>query len=195
MRPTTFSFAVVLSFLCARPGLVAAQGWQIDPDHSRASFSVRHMMMAEVRGDLGAIEGSVDYDEKDPARTKVDVTIDAAGLDTKHAERDENLRGPEFFDVGRHPKLRFRSKIIEKAGEIWKLKGDLTIRGVTKPVELTATVGKPAGDPWGRTVVGMQAWTKIDRRQFGLTWNKSLEAGGVLVGNDVDVFIDLELTR
>jgi polyisoprenoid-binding protein YceI len=170
--------------------------WQIDPSHTLTEFSVRHMMITTVRGRFGEVSGTIELDEEDPTRSTAEVTIDARTIDTRADQRDAHLRSADFLDVENHPTITFRSRKIERKGEDrYAVTGELTIRGVTKPVVLDVTEGGRAKSPWGQTVVGFRATTKIDRREFGLKWNQALETGGVLVGNDVQIVIEAEAIR
>lgn len=174
--------------------LASAATYKIDPVHSEIGFSVKHLMVSTVRGEFTKFEGTVDYDPANVAASKVDVTIDAASIDTSNEKRDAHLTSPDFFDAGKFPQITFRSKKVEGAPGALKVTGDLTMHGTTKEVVLD--VEGPTDeikDPFGRTVRGVSATTKIDRRDFGLTWNKALEAGGVMVGDEVKISLDLEL--
>lgn len=174
--------------------LASAATYKIDPVHSEIGFSVKHLMVSTVRGELTKFEGTVDYDPANVAAAKVDVTIDTASIDTSNEKRDAHLTSPDFFDAERFPQITFRSKKVEGAPGALKVTGDLTMHGATKEVVLD--VEGPTDeikDPFGRTVRGVSATTKIDRRDFGLTWNKALEAGGVMVGDEVRISLDLEL--
>jgi len=187
--------AAVLSL--AFPGPALSSPWEFDPVHTGVQFKVRHLMVSSVRGDFDKVSGKITYDESDITKSTADITIDAASINTRDAKRDADLRNPDFLDVARYPTITFKSKKVEKAGnDALKMTGDLTIKGVTKEVVL-AIEGptKPAKDPWGNLRVGGSATTRINRTDFGLTWNKSLETGGVLVGEDVDITIDVEIYR
>ncbi|MCB9709061.1 MAG: YceI family protein [Myxococcales bacterium] len=186
--------AVLLIFWLI-PVVALAEAWKIDPDHSSAGFAVRHLMVTTVRGTIQGIKGKVDLDEKKPTASMVDVTLDTATLSTQNKKRDEHLKGPDFLDVKKYPTIRFVSTKITKAGKDWKVTGDLTIRGVTKPVTLKAQVTEAVASPFGTTVRGVEATTTIKRSAFGMTWNKSLDKGGVLVGDDVEIQINLELQK
>jgi polyisoprenoid-binding protein YceI len=171
--------------------------WAIDASHSSATFGIRHMMVTTVRGQFNVLSGSVEVVGNDPTTAKVSVTIDAASIDTRDAKRDEHLRSADFFDVAKFPTLTFVSKKVERAanGKL-AMTGDLTIRGVTREVVLdlegpTAEVK----DPWGNSRVGLIGTTTIDRKDYGLTWNKALETGGLLVGEDVTITIDVSLVK
>jgi polyisoprenoid-binding protein YceI len=171
--------------------------WQIDPAHSAAHFSVRHLMISNVRGEFTKLSGSVLIYPADPAKSTVEITIEAASINTREAKRDEHLRSADFFDAANHPALTFRSKRVEALGlENFKLTGDLTIRGVTK--EVTFDVEGPTAsvkDPWGNIRAGVAASAKINRKDFGLVWNALTEAGGVVVGDEVKITIEAELIQ
>ncbi len=169
--------------------------WQIDPTHSNVEFAVRHLMISTVRGRFGAVTGTVNIDDKDPRKFNVDVEIDVGSIDTRQEQRDAHLRSADFFDVANHPKMTFRSNRAD--GDLqrqFKLIGDLTIRGVTRPVTMSVTNEGSGKDPWGNDRLGFSATAKIDRSEFGLTWNQALEAGGVMVGDEVKISLDIELT-
>jgi polyisoprenoid-binding protein YceI len=170
--------------------------WQIDPAHSKIHFSARHMMVTTVRGEFEKFSGTVDFDENNPAATKIEVQIEAASLDSKTADRDNHLRSADFLDVANHPYITFKSKrvtLIDK--EHAKLVGDLTIRGVTKEVTLDVEYSGTAKSPWGTTVVGFTATTKINRKDWNLTWNVALETGGWLVSDEIKLDIEVELVK
>ena len=166
--------------------------WDIDVGHSAIHFWVRHLVISKVHGRFTRWTGTLALDEQDLTRSSVDVRIEAASLDTQVADRDTHLRSADFLDVAKHPELTFRSKRLEKAGEGYRVVGDLTIRGVTREVTLEAEFGGSAKDPWGGRRAGFTARTSLDRRDFGLTWNAALEAGGVLVGEKVEVSLEVE---
>jgi polyisoprenoid-binding protein YceI len=159
-------------------------------------FSVKHMMFTTVRGRFGGLEGSLHLDSSSPEKSSVEVTIDAASLDTRVADRDAHLRGEDFFDVENHPTLTFRSRRVEgsldQPGDSFRVMGDLTIRGVTREVTLDARFEGTGTDPWGGTRAGFSAQASIDRRDYGLTWNQALEAGGVLVGHEVKIDLQVQ---
>ena len=173
--------------------------WAIDPAHSEAQFTVRHMMFAKVRGHFAKVSGTIELDQADLTRSSVDVTIDAASIDTREAQRDAHLRSADFLDADRFPTIVFRSRRIEGAklaeGESFRVIGDLTIHGVTREVALDAAYEGRGRDPWGGERVSFSATTKIDRREFGLTWNAALEAGGVLVSNDIRIQLEVQAVR
>ena len=163
--------------------------WNLDATHSQVEFSVKHMMFTTVRGRFGALEGTIHLDSDAPERSSVEVSIDAASLDTQVADRDAHLRSPDFFDVESHPTMEFRSRRVDgpvgSPRENFRVLGDLTIRGF----EGTGT------DPWGGTRAGFSAETTIDRRDFGLTWNQALETGGVLVGHEVKIDLQIQAVQ
>ena len=170
--------------------------WSIDPAHSNVEFSVRHLMIATVRGRFADVAGTVKLDESNPARASVDVTIQAASIDTRAEQRDTHLRSPDFFDVAKYPVITFKSRAVEpKGGDQLKVTGDLTMHGVTRPVTLSATKEGSARDPWGNDRIAFSAIAKLDRKEFGLTWNQALETGGVMVGDDIKITLDVELIR
>ncbi len=169
--------------------------WEIDPLHSSAHFSVRHMMISNVRGEFKVSAGSVRFDENNLANASVTATIDAASIDTHEPDRDAHLKSADFLDTEHYPEITFSSTGIEKTPRgKYKISGDLTIHGVTKHVKLLSSPLSPAvKDPGGHLRRGTSATARLNRKAFGLKWNQVLEAGGVLVGNDLSVTIDLEL--
>lgn len=170
--------------------------WKIDPAHSHIEFAVRHMMISTVKGRFTGVDGVVRIDEANPAAADVDVRIDTATIDTREAQRDAHLRSADFFDVEKFPAITFISKrAIDRKGREFTLPGELTIHGVTRPVALTVSDEGRGRDPWGGERLGFSATTTIKRSDFGLTWNQALEAGGVLVGDDVKVLLELELIK
>lgn len=173
----------------------SAKTWNIDPSHTTAGFAVRHLMISTVRGHFSKVAGTVRIDERDLARSQIDVTIDANSIESRDANRDAHLRSPDFLDVAKYPTLTFRSTEIEEGRDSALLvKGDLTIRGVTRPITLTVeSLTPPTKAPWGTTVRGVSATGKLNRKDFGLVWNTVLEAGGVAVGDEVKLTIDAEL--
>jgi polyisoprenoid-binding protein YceI len=170
--------------------------WQIDSAHSHVQFSVRHMMIATVRGSFEQFSGTVAGDEQDPPGATVDVRIEAASLDTRDAKRDAHLRSPDFLNVEQYPYLYFKSTRIEQVdSRRARLIGDLTIRDVTKEVALDVEYAGQAKSPWGTISAGFSAQAKISRKDWGLNWNVALETGGVLVGDEITINIELELVK
>lgn len=174
-----------------------ADTYEIDASHTSVQFSVRHMMISNVRGEFTKLSGKAVGDIANPTAAVVEATIDAASVDTRNGERDEHLRNPDFLDAAKFPTITFTSTKVEKAGEGgWKLTGDLNLHGVTKPVVLDVTnVTPPVKDPSGNTRIGAQAVTKISRQDFGIVFNKALDGGGVLVGDEIGITIDVEVIK
>jgi polyisoprenoid-binding protein YceI len=189
------SAAVAVVVCCA--SLSWASTWELDPAHTSVQFGVRHLMVSTVRGDFTKVAGTVQVDDADWTKSVIEATIQADSIDTRVAKRDEHLRGPEFLDVAKNPTITFRSKKSEKVAEgSYKVTGDLSLHGVTKEIVLTVEgPTPPAKDPWGKLRSGAQATAKLNRKDFGITWNKVLEAGGLTLGDEVSVTIDVEATR
>ena len=170
--------------------------WQIDSAHSEIGFTVRHMMISKVNGQFESFSGEINYNPENPAATTVVVTIDTASIMTREEKRDGHLKSPDFFDVAQYPTMVFKSNRVEPQGaNTGKLYGDLTIRDVTRPVVLDVEYAGTALSPWGTTSAGFSATTKINRKDWGLTWNQALETGGVLVGEEIKIAIELELVK
>jgi polyisoprenoid-binding protein YceI len=170
--------------------------WNIDASHSNLQFSVRHLVITKVRGAFRSYRGTLELDENDGlGLAKVDVSIDAASVDTGEPKRDEHLRSSDFLDVAAHPTLRFQSRSIAREGAQYRVTGDLTIRGVTRSVVLDAEFQGRGKDPWGGQRAAFSARTSVDRRDFGLTWNQTLEAGGVLVGTTIEIEIEVQAVK
>jgi polyisoprenoid-binding protein YceI len=178
--------------LCSTSSMAAS--WVFDESHSTVEFSVRHMMITNVKGRMGGLKGNIDIDDKDLTKTKVDVTLDTATINTENAKRDEHLKGSDFFDVQKFPQIKFVSKKVSKGKDGLSIAGDLTIRGITKTAELNVEgPSQSVKDPWGNVKRGFSATTKINRKDFGITWNKALDGGGVVVGDDVKISIEAEI--
>lgn len=191
-----FAVAAALTLTLLTPLAAPAATYEIDPAHTSVQFSVRHMMISNVRGEFTKLSGKVVGEESKPAAATVEATIDTTSIDTRNEKRDEHLRSPDFLDTAKFPTMTFKSTKVEKAGDAWKLTGDLTLHGVTKPVVLDVTnVTPPMKDPWGNNRIGAQAVTKINRQDFGIVFNKSLDGGGVLVGDEIAITIDVEVTQ
>ena len=170
--------------------------YQIDFAHSQVQFVVRHMMLSKVRGVFEKFSGSVELDEANPANTKVDVSIETASINTREPNRDNHLRSADFFQSDTYPAMTFRSTRVEQTDALHaNLYGDLTIRGISRPVKLAVEFLGSAKSPWGTTSFGFAASTKINRKDWGLTWNQALETGGVLVSEEVEINIELELVK
>jgi polyisoprenoid-binding protein YceI len=192
-----FFTPMIALFVLAIPVLTYTATWQMDPDHSSFQFKIRHLTVSNVKGDFNKSRGVVTIDDQNITNLKVEVFIDAASVNTGHAQRDQHLRGPDFFDVTKYPTITFVSKKVIKADtDRLKVVGDLTIHGVTR--EITVDVEGPTPevkDPWGNFRRGATATTKINRRDFGLTWNKVLDTGGLVVGEEVNIYVEVELVR
>ena len=170
--------------------------WQIDPAHSQIQFAARHLMISNVRGRFESFTGSVEFDEADPARSSVDVQIEAASINTREAQRDGHLKSPDFLNAEQYPYLRFKSKRVDKVGDgHGRIVGELTIRDVTREVDLDVQYAGQARSPWGTLSAGFSGTTRISRKDWGLTWNQALETGGVLVGDEIRINIDLEIVN
>jgi polyisoprenoid-binding protein YceI len=170
--------------------------YQIDPKHSAAQFKVRHMMIANVKGEFDRISGTVDYDPNNPDAAQIEAAIDVASISTRDTDRDANLKSPDFFDVAKFPEITFKSTGIAVHKDGHKVTGDLTIHGVTKPVTLESESLSPEiNDGWGNLRRGLTAHTHIDRRDFGLVFNIPMDGGGVVVGDKVEITLDLEIIR
>jgi len=175
---------------------MTTSNWSIDATHSGINFSVRHMVVSKVRGRFARYSGAIHVDEDDITRSDAEVTIDAASIDTGTPQRDEHLRSADFFDVEKFPEIRFRSRRLEKlADDRYRLIGDLTIRDVTRETSLDVELGGRAKDPWGNERLGFVAKAALDRKDFGLVWNQVLDAGGVLVGDRVDIELDVQAVK
>ncbi|CAG0984871.1 Protein YceI [Geobacteraceae bacterium] len=181
----------------ALPAFAFASTWTIDPDHSNIGFKVKHLMVANVKGSFEKHTGTVEINDKDITKSKVEVSIDTNSINTNVQKRDEHLRSADFFDVAKYPTMTFVSKNVAKAGkDRLKVTGDLTLHGVTRQVVLDVEpISKESKDPWGNIRRGTTATTKIDRKDFGLTWNKGLETGGVLVGDEITITLEIEMIR
>jgi polyisoprenoid-binding protein YceI len=170
--------------------------WQIDPAHSQLMFSVRHLMVTNVRGEFDKFTGTVEFDEQNVVNSKVDVQIEATSINTKNTDRDNHLRSADFLDAANHPYLHFQSKrVIPTDGSHGRLVGDLTVRGVTREVTLDVEYVGSSKTPWGTINAGFNARTRLNRKDWGLTWNAALETGGVLVGDEINVSVEIELVK
>jgi polyisoprenoid-binding protein YceI len=173
-----------------------ASTWNIDPSHSSITFSVRHMVVSKTRGRFAKFEGKISFDPDNPSASYVEVSIDPASIDTGDAQRDGHLRSADFFDVEKFPNASYRSTRIEALGEDrYRVTGHLTVHGVTRPVVLQVTYEGAAKDPWGGERAGFAAATSLDRKDFGLEWNKALETGGLLVGEKVELTLEIEAIK
>jgi polyisoprenoid-binding protein YceI len=176
-----------------------AATYTIDPTHSAVEFSVKHMMISTVKGRFAGVQGTIVADPANPDRSTVEAEIDARSIDTRAEQRDAHLRSADFFDVESYPAITFRSRRVDGAfareGDRFTIVGDLTVRGVTREIVLDATFEGTGRDPWGGERASFSATTKLDRRDFGLTWNQALETGGVLVSNDIRIHLDVQAVK
>lgn len=181
----------------AIPALASAATWAIDTDHSNVGFKVRHMMVSNVKGEFAKYSGNVEIDDKDLTKSKVEVSIDASSINTGVAKRDDHLKSADFFDVAKYPTITFVSKRVQKAGNgKLKVHGFLTIHGVTKEAVLMVEGPTRAfKDPWGNVKRGASATTTINRKDYGLTWNAAIESGGVAVGEEITIALEIELLK
>ena len=169
--------------------------WAIDDAHARVGFSVPHMVVSSVDGEFKQFSGKVLLDEKSPQNSQLEFTAQVASIDTGNDDRDKHLKSPDFFDAGKYPQITFKSTKITKSGKAYKIKGDLTIRGITKQVTLDATLSQAVLNPWGKQVRAARVTGKIHREDFGVSWNKALDKGGLVVGSDVTFDVKLELNK
>jgi polyisoprenoid-binding protein YceI len=186
-----------LAAIISLPASAASSTWQIDPQHTAAQFSVRHMAISTVRGGFSQVTGAVVFDDKDVSKSTVEVTIDVSTVDTREPNRDKDLRSDKFFDVEHYPTMTFKSKKVERNG-VGKLKvtGDLTIRGVTKEVVLDVDgPTAPVKDPWGNQRAAVNATAKVNRQDYGVKWNATMDNGGLVVGDEVSINIDAEMVQ
>jgi polyisoprenoid-binding protein YceI len=194
---TRIALTAGLAAIFALPAPAATSTWQLDPQHSAAQFSVRHLAISTVRGGFSNVNGTVNFDDKDVSKSSVDITIDVSTVDTREPNRDKDLKSDKFFDLAHYPTMTFKSKKVEQAGSgKLKITGDLTIRGVTKEVVLDVD-GPTAAvkDPWGNQRAAVNATTKINRQDFGVKWNATMDNGGVVVGDEVSITIDAEMVQ
>ncbi len=175
---------------------MTASTWNFDTTHSTVHFTVRHLMVTKVHGSFKTWSGSLSFDDADISKSHFSAEIDAASVDTQEAKRDEHLRAPDFFDAASFPKLTFKStKIVKKGDEEAVVTGDLTIHGVTKPVEMNVEINGEVKDPWGGTRRGFTGKTSISRKEFGMTFNAALDAGGVMVGDKIDITLEIQAVK
>jgi polyisoprenoid-binding protein YceI len=183
------------SALFSLPVLAESTEWTVDPAHSTIGFTVPHMVVSEVDGKFKTYTAKALLDEADLTKSTVEFSADVASIDTGDTKRDEHLRSAEFFDAAKFPKLTFKSTKISKAGKGYKLKGELSMHGITKEVTLDATVSAPVKNPWGKLVRSVKLTGKVKRGDYGLSWNKTLDQGGVLIGDEVALNLKLEIDK
>lgn len=195
MKRIIASISAVIAL--ALPAFAFATTWTIDPDHSNIGFKVRHLMVSNVKGSFDKHTGVVEINDKDITKSKVEVSIDTNSINTNVQKRDEHLRSADFFDVAKYPAMTFVSKKVAKAGkDKLKVTGDLTLHGITKQVVLDVEgPTRESKDPWGVIRKGASATTKINRKDFGLVWNKALETGGVAVGDEITITLEIEMIK
>lgn len=182
--------------MAVEQAVATATSWVIDPAHTTVGFSGKHMMFTTVRGRFRDVRGTIVLDEANPTRSRVEVEIDAGSLDTGVEQRDVHLTSPDFLHVEQHPTIAFTSTSVEPLGATRaRVTGDLTIRGTTRPIVLDVALSGKGTSPWGKEVIGFEARTTIKRKDWGLTWNVALEAGGFLVGEDVKIELDVQAIK
>ena len=195
MKRTITAISTIIALVL--PAFAFASTWVIDPEHSNIGFKVRHLMVSNVKGSFDKHTGTVDINDKDITKSKVEVSIDTKSINTNVQKRDEHLRSADFFDVAKFPTMTFVSKKVAKSGnDKLKVTGDLTLHGVTKEVVLdVGGLSQESKDPWGNIRRGATASTKINRKDFGLVWNKALETGGVVVGDEITITLEIEMIK
>lgn len=190
------AFAVTTAVLLAISAAAQTSTWNIDPSHSSAQFTVRHLAISNVSGAFTKMSGSVSLNDKDITQSQVNATIDASSIDTRQPDRDKDLRSPNFLDVEKYPTLEFKSKRIVKSGDKLQLVGDLTLHGTTREVTLDIDGPTPElADPWGNLRRGFSATTTINRKDYGVVWNNTLKTGEAVVGDNVEIQLDVELVK
>lgn len=190
--PATRALAESAPSTATNPALTE---WALDANHSRVGFSVPHLVISEVEGDLKHYKGKVLLDEKNLQNSQVEFTAESASIDTGNADRDKHLKSPDFFDTDKFPEIHFKSSKITKAGKGYKLQGELTMHGVTKPVTLDAVVSEAVTNPWGKQVRSVKITGQVKRQDYGMTWSKTMDKGGAVVGDQVSLNIKLELNK
>ena len=186
------SAAVLFAFAATAP---AADKYTVDPIHSSVEFSVKHMVITNVKGSFDKFDAVIMYDPDNMANSSVDVSIDVASVNTKDEKRDDHLRSEDFFDAAKHTNITFKSDKIKKTGDQLVAVGTLTIRGVSKQIELPFTLNGPITNPWGQTVIGVEIEFELDRKDYNVKWNKTMDSGGVVVGDNVKIEINLEAKK
>lgn len=193
MRAIPVLFATLL---VASAAAADSAEWTVDASHSNVGFSVSHLVVSKVKGRFKEVSGKATLDEVDPTKSVVNVTIPVSSINTDDEKRDAHLKGPDFFDVANFPNIVFHSTKITRAGDRkFKVAGELTLHGVTKSITLDGKLSKPIKSPWGKDVRGVEIVGKVNRSDYGLTWNKSLDGGGVVIGDEVTLDIAVELNK
>lgn len=173
----------------------SAENYQIDADHTTVGFAVKHLTISTVKGDFKKFSGTILLDEKDLSKSSVKVEIDPMSIDTANQKRDDHLRGDDFFATQKYPKMTFVSKKVYKKGDDWMMRGNLTMRGVTKQVEFPFTLSGPVMTPWGTSNIGIEAGLTIDRQDWGMKFDKTFDKGGLVVGNEVKISLNVEAIK
>ena len=196
MRRTLIALIVAWTVSVAVPRMaLSAERYEIDPAHTSIGFAVRHLVINKVRGSFKTFSGEIFYDEKDITKSSVSVTIQAASISTDHQKRDKHLRSPEFFDVERFPLITFRSTRVERRADGYVAVGTLTMHGISREIALPFTLLGRVKDPWGNTRIGVEASLTLNRQDYGVSWSKTMDNGGLVVGNEVRIEINLEAIR
>ncbi|MDP2654043.1 MAG: YceI family protein [Candidatus Omnitrophota bacterium] len=191
-------FGVLLlsaTIFCSQATARAADTYTVDKDHSSIGFSVSHLMISTVRGEFTDYQGTIVFDPADPATIQIDAVLQAASVNTRQEKRDEHLKTADFFDVANNPTITFKSKDVKKDGDQYLITGDLTIREVTKEIQLSAAIQGPVKTPFGAEAIGISAQTKINRQDFGVSWNKTMDEGGYVVGDEVLLDVRIEAQK
>lgn len=184
-----------MTAVATAPAIGGKTTWKLDPSHTIVEFSAKHLMISTVKGRITDVEGTIEADESDFRKSSVEANLNAASIDTRTEQRDNHLRSADFLHVESFPAIKFRSTRIEGDKNEFKLTGDLTIKDVTRPITLDVSFEGQTKDPWGGERVGFSAKGKLDRRDFGLTWNQLLETGGAVVGNEIKIAIEVEALK
>lgn len=192
IRVAAFSLVFVLA---ATAFALGSDVYQVDPQHTDIGFSIRHMVINNVKGSFKDFAGTIEYDGKDPLTIKASGTIKATSIDTAIAARDEHLRGPDFFDVAKYPEIAFKSERVEKQGDGYVLTGKFTMHGITKELSLPFTISGPIVDPYGKSRIGIEAVTTVNRQDYGINWSKTLDNGGLMVADEVKIEINAEAVK
>ncbi|MBN2384522.1 YceI family protein [bacterium] len=192
MSPKSLILVIVLGFSLIEPAF-ALEKYVVDPDHSNVVFTVRHLIIAKVQGEFTDFSGSIMYDQTDPSHWDISGSIQVSSIDTNQAKRDAHLRGPDFFDVAKYPEITFKSKNIVKKDDSYLATGLFTMHGVTKEIQVPFRISGTIVDPWGNKRMALEAELTLDRLEYGVNFNQALEAGGLLVSNEVDIHLSIEL--
>lgn len=185
----------VASALALATVMVSAASYQVDTVHSTVGFAIKHLGISEVRGDFTKFSGTIDYDAAKPEEFKASGTVDVASINTGNKTRDDHLRSPDFFDVAKFPEIKFAVSSVQKDASGWVVKGQFTMHGVTKEIALRGELAGPIQDPMGKTRIGITAATTLNRQDYGLTFNKTLDKGGLMIGNDVKISFNIEAVQ